>query len=163
MIADFTAIDFETATYERSSICQVGLVRFENGVIVKEFNSLIKPPGNLYYDNLIDVHGITPDDTENAPTFDQIWPEIIEYIKFTDVVAHNGFSFDFQCLDKTLAFYQLEVPQYFKFCTYKIYKNNLAALAKTYGIPLNHHDALSDARACGELFILHLINNDQNG
>lgn len=160
MITDFTAIDFETATYERTSICQIGLVRFENGTIVKEFNSLVKPPNNEYYDNLIDVHGITPEDTENAPTFDQVWPEIKDLIKFKDVVAHNGFSFDFQCLDKTLNFYQLEIPPYNKYCTYKIFKRNLGELAKTYGIPLNHHDALSDARACGELYILHLTSQD---
>lgn len=33
---DFTALDFETATGFRNSICQVGLVRVENGIIVEE-------------------------------------------------------------------------------------------------------------------------------
>lgn len=32
----FTAIDFETAHGKRWSICQVGLVRVENGLITKD-------------------------------------------------------------------------------------------------------------------------------
>jgi DNA polymerase-3 subunit epsilon len=42
----FTAIDFETATAFHP--CSVGIVTVENGVIVDEFVSLIKPPNNLY-------------------------------------------------------------------------------------------------------------------
>jgi DNA polymerase-3 subunit epsilon len=41
----FTAIDFETAIHYP---CSVGIVTVENGVIVDEFVSLIKPPNNLY-------------------------------------------------------------------------------------------------------------------
>lgn len=33
----FTAIDFETAQGKRWSICQVGLVRIENGIIKNQF------------------------------------------------------------------------------------------------------------------------------
>ena len=43
-----------------------------------------------------------------------------------------------------------------KLCTYKIYMANLANLCEEFDIQLNHHDALSDARAYGELFKLHL-------
>ena len=30
----FTAIDFETATGYRNSICQVGLVQIKNGIVI---------------------------------------------------------------------------------------------------------------------------------
>jgi DNA polymerase-3 subunit epsilon len=46
---NFTAIDFETATPEHNSICQIGLVRVENSVIIEKFMSLIKPPRNEYF------------------------------------------------------------------------------------------------------------------
>lgn len=78
------------------------------------------------------------------------------FIEYQNVVALNGFSFDFPVLNKTLEYYGLPTPEYNKFCTYKIYKSNLANLCKEFEIQLNHHDALSDAKACGELFKIHL-------
>jgi len=44
---DFTAIDFETGSGYRNSVCQVGLVRVERGVIVETYSSLIRPPANF--------------------------------------------------------------------------------------------------------------------
>ena len=73
------------------------------------------------------------------------------------MVAHNG-SFDFSCLKHTLEYYQMQEPEYVKHCTYKIYGENLASLCKQHKIPLNHHDALSDARACAKLYLIHLNN-----
>lgn len=152
----FTAIDFETATGYRNSICQVGLVRIENGIIAQEVNILVKPPNNYYWGRFTDIHYISAKDTINAPTFDQIWSQIAPYIENQNVVAHNGFGFDFPVLNKTLEYYGVGVPEYNKFCTYKIYRSNLANLCEKYAIQLNHHDTLSDAKACGELYIRYL-------
>lgn len=152
----FTAIDFETAHGKRWSICQVGLIRVEQGVIAKEINLLVQPPNNFYWDRFVDIHGITPRKTANSPTFDQVWHLIEPYIKEQTVVAHNGMSFDFPVLKETLAFYDMYVPDYDKVCTYRIFKQNLAALCQKHSIPLNHHDALSDARACAALYLIHL-------
>ena len=38
---NFTAIDFETAQGYRWSICQVGLIRVEQGLITNEINGII--------------------------------------------------------------------------------------------------------------------------
>jgi len=59
-------------------------------------------------------------------------------------------------VDKTLEHYGMSAPEYTKYCTYRLYKDNLASLCKEHKIPLNHHDALSDAKACTELFLLYL-------
>jgi len=152
----FTAIDFETAHGKRYSICQVGLVHVENGVITNELSILVQPPHNFYWDWFIDIHGITPEITRNAPTFDKIWHLVEPYIKNQSVVAHNGMSFDFPVLAQTLAYYDMEVPEYEKNCTYRLFGSNLASLCVKYNIPLNHHEALSDARACAALFLMHL-------
>jgi len=152
----FTALDFETAQGYRWSICQVGLVRVENGIITNELNLLVQPPNNYYWDRFIDIHGITPAITSNAPTFDNIWHKVAPFIIGQTVVAHNGLAFDFPVLGKTLEYYGLEEPTYEKRCTYQIYRQNLAALCKSHNITLNHHDALSDARACGELYLKYL-------
>jgi DNA polymerase-3 subunit epsilon len=152
----FTAIDFETAQGYRWSICQVGLVRVENGVITQELDILVQPPDNYYWYNFTKIHGISAKDTLNAPTFNQVWDRIASFIENQNVIAHNGFGFDFPVLNKTLEYYCMPTPDYNKFCTYKIYKSNLANLCQEHNIPLNHHDALSDARACAELYLKYL-------
>ena len=89
MKTNFTAIDFETAHGKRWSICQVGLVRIENGNIVDQLSILVQPPTNFYWDRFIDIHGITPEQTANAPTFDNVWQQLKPFIKNQNVIAHK--------------------------------------------------------------------------
>lgn len=149
----FTAIDFETATGYRNSICQIGLVRVENAITIKEIDLLVQPPGNFYWSQFTEIHGISSKQTITAPVFDQIWQIIEPYIADQNVVAHNGFGFDFPVLEKTLLHFNLPIPNYNKICTYCIYRSNLSNLCKQHKILLNHHDALSDAKACAELYL----------
>lgn len=158
-INTFTAIDFETAQGYRHSICSVGLVKVENGVITKTLDLLVQPPDNYYWYNFTEIHGISADMTEDAPTFDKVWHQIEPFITNQNVVAHNGFSFDFQCLNKTLEYYGLSTVAFTPHCTCNLYgRQGLKDLCKQYNIELNHHDALSDAKACAELFKIHLNN-----
>ena len=154
----FTAIDFETAHGKRWSICQVGLVRVENGITKEKISVLVQPPNNFYWDRFIDIHGITPKETATAKTFDKVWHQIEPFIKNQNLIAHNGFSFDFHCLKQTLEYYDIELPKFTGHCTYKIFGDNLASLCRQYKIPLNHHEALSDAMACAKLYQIHLRN-----
>ena len=48
---DYVAIDFETATSERYSICSVGIVTVTGGIIMEKYFSLIQPPKNEYTKN----------------------------------------------------------------------------------------------------------------
>lgn len=148
----FTAIDFETAQGYRWSICQVGLVRVVNGEVVKKIELLVKPPNNYYWKKFVDIHGISWETTEDAPTFDAVWPVLEPYIRHQEVVAHNG-AFDFTCLRQTLELYQIEMPEFTKHCTYRLYGKSLADLCEIHAIELDHHHALSDALACAELFM----------
>ena len=154
-IANFTAIDFETANGNTSSICQIGLVRVEQGVVVKTIDMLIQPPGNAYHWGNIRVHGIKEKDTVHAPTFDKVWPVIKEFVIDEVMVAHNA-QFDAKCLRDTLKYYNIDVPEFKTQCTVKIFKRNLAFLADKYNIPLTHHNALSDAHACAMLYLKYL-------
>lgn len=153
----FTAIDFETAQGRRWSICQVGLVRVVEGRIVHEISQLVRPPDNFYWPRWSELHGITAQDTVCAPDFAEVWPVIEPFITGQEVVAHNA-SFDLSCLRQTLELYRLPVPHLLGRCTYRIYRKGLAELCHNYGISLDHHHALSDARACAELYRRHLGN-----
>lgn len=153
----FTAIDFETATWNPASICQVGLVRVEEGEITHRLNVLVQPPKNQYFYKNIEVHGIQPHDTEQAPTFDQVWPAMRRFVEDQVVVAHNV-GFDVNCLRSALAYYDLMQPVFEERCTRRIFKRGLSYLSKKYKISLKHHDALSDAHACAQLYLRHLAH-----
>ncbi|MEA9411659.1 3'-5' exonuclease [Flavobacterium sp. PL02] len=157
----FTAIDFETATGYHP--CSVGIVTVENGVIVDEFVTLIKPPNNEYSPFTIRVHGIYPRDTVNAKSFAQVYPEIKKRLENRIVVAHNE-SFDRNVLAKSmelcgLNYEDLNIASRWE-CTVKIYKAKglkpakLSDCCREMKIQLNHHEALSDARACAKLYLL---------
>ena len=120
----FIAIDFETATGNRNSACAVGIVSVENGIITDEYYTLIKPPNNEYFWKNIEVHGINPEDTANAPSFIEIYPEIKKRLQGKVVVAHNE-SFDRSVLQKTMAYYSLDysglnIADRWE-CTYRLY------------------------------------------
>lgn len=161
MITTFTAIDFETAI--RHHICSVGIVTFQNGEIIDEYHALIKPPNNEYNWHNIQVHGITENDTKNSPLFNEIYPEIKKRIYGKTLVAHNE-SFDRSVLSKTMKDYNIDysdlnISEKWE-CTLKIYRAkgyspaNLNACCEIHGIELEHHHALSDARACAKLFLI---------
>lgn len=150
----FTAIDFETA--ERHHICAVGIVTVENGCITDEYYSLIQPPNNKYSPYTIKVHGIYPSDTANSPKFNDIYPEIKKRLQNKIIVAHNE-SFDRNVLKKSMLdngieYSELNVNDKWE-CTYKIFGKKLNLCCKDFDIKLNHHEALSDARACALLYL----------
>lgn len=151
----FTAIDFETANGNPNSICQVGLVRVENSIITKEIELLVRPPRNYYWRSFVDIHGIRPEQTVFSPDFTGIWAQIAPFISGQQVVAHNS-SFDFNCLRETLRYYHLPPARFKGNCTLAIYSKGLAKLCAEHCIELDHHQALSDARACARLFLKHL-------
>lgn len=161
---NFTAIDFETATGYAYSACAVGIVTVEDGIIAEEYYALIQPPRNEYWYRNIMVHGIKPVETLDAPTFEEIYPELHKRLKGRKVVAHNE-AFDRNVLMKSMGWYnlyygELELADRWE-CTCKIYRAkgykpaNLKACSDRNGIALNHHEALSDARACAKLYLLH--------
>ncbi|HBE01977.1 MAG TPA: exonuclease [Spirochaetia bacterium] len=154
-MCNFTALDFETASGYRNSICQIGLVTVRNSCIKEKKTWLCRPPENFYWNNFTEIHGISAEMTKNEPSFAKIWPEMEKYISGCNVVAHNGFAFDFICLEQTLACYSLAMPKYTGYDTYRIYGMGLADCCLEYNIELNHHNALSDAMACARLFMMH--------
>jgi DNA polymerase-3 subunit epsilon len=157
-MSTFTALDFETATGKRSSICQVGLTIVENCKIVDRISYLVRPPGNSYLSVNIGIHGITPAMTENEESFDKVYLKIKDYIVGKKVVAHNA-SFEIDCLDKALKFYMIPVPKNILwFCTYKIFKTNLSLACAMNGIVYkNPHSGAGDSEACALLMIKDIL------
>ena len=78
---DFAAIDFETANECRCSVCSVGVVIVRNGEIVDSFYSLIHPEPEYYQWFCQQVHGLSEEDTEDAPVFPYVWEKIAPKIE----------------------------------------------------------------------------------
>ena len=159
---NFTAIDFETATGARNSACSVGIVTVRGGVIVDRYHTLIRPPGNVYNWHNTQVHGITAQQTENAASFASLFPEIEQRLEGHSLVAHNA-PFDRAVLVSCLQAAGFDPTDYAQRdhweCTLKLYRAKgykpcrLSDCCSALEIPLKHHDALSDAVACAELYL----------
>lgn len=161
---NLVAIDFETATGNRNSACAVGIVTIENGQITDEYHTLIQPPNNEYNWHNIQVHGITQSDTRNALTFTEIYPEIKKRLQGKIIVAHNE-SFDRSVLQKIMSennlnYSELNIAERWE-CTMKLCRANdkypsgkLDECCIIDNIKLQHHEALSDARACAQLYLM---------
>lgn len=155
-MTDFAAIDVETANYNRSSICSIGVVIVRNGEIVDSFYSLVQPEPNYYTYHNTAVHGLTHNDTDNAPVFSEVWEQIAPLIEGLPLVAHNS-PFDQSCLKATFKVYQMDYPDYDFYNTLTLARRKLPQLpnhqlrtvAEACGYDLKkHHHALADAEAC---------------
>ena len=113
---DFAAIDFETANYQRSSVCSVGVIIVRGGRIADRFYSLIKPEPEYHEYGCTMVHGLTEADTHTAPLFPEVWAEIEPKINGLPLVAHNK-AFDENCLKAVFRTYQMDYPDYEFHCT----------------------------------------------
>ena len=78
---DFAAIDFETANGKRTSVCSVGVVVVRGGEVTDSFYSLIRPRPNFYSRFTTAIHGLTYDDTAEAPDFETVWKQIAPRIE----------------------------------------------------------------------------------
>ena len=164
---NFVSIDFETANYERTSACSIGIVIVQNGEITHTEHHLIRPYPDYYLSQNTQIHGLTSNDTVDAPSFEELWPRIAKYFQNTLVVAHNA-SFDISVLRATLSHYNIGYPIFNYYCTLRLAKFAIPSLAN-HKLPtvckaveakhmLKHHDALSDAIGCAEI-LTHLILN----
>jgi DNA polymerase-3 subunit epsilon len=156
----FTAIDFETANASRASACAVGLALVENGEIVGQFHQLIRPDPLVFDPFNVSIHGITPADVADAPTFAELWPSLLKAVS-GPLIAHNA-SFDMSVLRYALAESGIPYPETDYFCTRVIAKltwpNQLTYaldhMAELLDITFQHHDAAEDALACA-MIALH--------
>lgn len=151
------AIDFETANRSMASVCAVGIAVMEDGVIEEPFYTLIRPAENVSgFDPFnIQIHGITPEMAAEAPDFAEVYEKMRPYLKDAVVAAHNA-RFDMTCLKETCLNNGLPVPTLHYFDTVSLSRrlypelrhHRLNDMCSFLHIPLNHHNAASDAYGC---------------
>ena len=154
---DFAAIDFETANFERTSICSIGVVIVQGGVITERLYALVRPAPNYYNERFTrEIHGLSRKDTDGAGEFPAVWAAFAPKLAELPLVAHNS-PFDEGCLRAAHEFYSLPYPPYEFHCTCRASRrafrelpnHQLHTVSRHCGYELtNHHNAIADAEAC---------------
>jgi DNA helicase-2/ATP-dependent DNA helicase PcrA len=156
---DFTAFDLETTGLDtkKCEIVEIAAVRVRDGRPVAEFHKYVKPripiePGATA------IHQVDAAKVENAPFFEQVWPEFRDFCGDDVIVAHNGEDFDFPVIRRmakgmpgvtTLATYD-SMPLAYEITPTS---HKLENLARDYGIPTGRsHSAIDDARTLAGVF-----------
>ena len=156
----FIAIDFETASNQADSACQIGLVVVEDGEIIAEHESLIRPPRLYFSPQCIAVHGIRPADVKDAPSWDAVWEEYAELFEAFPIIAHNA-GFDLNVLTSCMATYGIACPYLEYNCTRLVGRRAwpgrasyaLKSLADNLQLTFQHHNALEDSRICAKILL----------
>lgn len=165
----FVAIDVETANPKVGSICQIGLVKFQNGEVISLLEKLLDPED--YFDDFNSyIHGISENDVKGRETFKDAYNTIVDFIGDNAVVSHSGF--DKASLLQACLKYDLPIinviwidsakvaRRTWDFCRDKGY--GLKKLCRKFKIELDHHDALSDAKAAGIIFCKAMTDTGMN-
>lgn len=157
---DFIALDVETANPNLASICQIGIVEFQNSQVVNQREWLVDPE-DYFYDMNVHVHGIHEVDVRGQPTWQNLYPAISECLSGRVVVSHT--TFDRTSLSRACHKYQMPRIE----CSWvdsarvvrKVWSafshsgHGLSNVAAELGIPFRHHNAKEDARTAGEIMI----------
>ena len=154
----YVAFDVETPNYKNDRMSAIGIVVLEDGEQTTHFYSLVNPEEPFDSFN-IQLTGITPRMVQDQPTFPVLWELLQPLLDRGVLCAHNA-SFDLGVLGKCLRDYGLVwKPTGAYVCTCQIGRqllpdapnHRLNTLAEQLGLPLQHHNALSDTRACAGL------------
>ena len=161
---DFVAIDVEYANSEQD-ICQVGIAEVRNLEVVNTWSWLIQPPGNIYEEQYIRTHHVTPEMTASVGDFDVAWQEIQPILlNYTQYWAHNAASTELPVLCKNLKsdYDWLDIHD-----SRDLYQrpdcepnkgNTLELCCRALGIKFDekqHHGAEYDALKCAEIVIAY--------
>lgn len=164
---DFVAIDVEYAD-RAQHICQFGLAVVRDLKVVESRFWNIQPPANRYEQQYTNTHHLTAADTLHAPTFEQAWPEIYEYLRGESLWAHNAASVEHPVINKNLACCDADFePVRWINDSRDLYQrpdcpdgsgNGLQQCCMALDIPFDeslHHGAEYDAVKCAEIIIAY--------
>lgn len=164
---NFFSIDVETANPDFSSICQIGLVKFKEGLIDEKWKSLVDPE-DFFDPTNISIHGIQETDVEGSPKFPEVYNRLTKKLANEILVCHT--HFDRVAFSQAIEKYSLEPPTWTWLDSAKVVRRTweqfsqrgygLKNVATFLNIDFEHHDALEDARAAGKILINAIEETD---
>ena len=156
----FAALDIETANSDVSSICSMGIAIFDQTGVIYEWYSLIN--SGTHFDGInISIHGIEPDDVINAPRLRDVAIRIWRSLDGAVVVTHT--HFDRTSIKKVSQNLGIEAPNCQWLDSSTVARRTwpsigdrgygLKDVCKIIGYKFDHHHALEDAKAAGQIII----------
>lgn len=161
MSTRFAAIDIETANADFASICQVGVVTFDDGRVVDEWQSLVNPEDCFDSVN-VSIHGIREDMVALAPTLPQLHETVIAKLRGHLVVCHT--AFDRVSLKRACERCALACPDVIWLDSARVARRawpdlkarggyGLRTLAQVLSVSFTAHVAVEDARTAGWIVV----------
>lgn len=156
----YIAFDVETPNYLNDRMSAIGITVIDSGVIVDDFYSLVNPEEQFNYFN-VQLTGITPEMVADKPTFSELWTELEPLMSTGILIAHNA-PFDMRVLAQCLGAYGIDWQPFATYactcamgraCYPELSNHKLNTLCAYLDLNLDHHNAGSDSRACGELLL----------
>ncbi|MDO4698690.1 MAG: DNA polymerase III subunit epsilon [Pasteurellaceae bacterium] len=162
-----TGMNFNGAPHIGHNIIEIGAVEVINRRLTgRTYHVYIKPPRNVD-EEAVKVHGITDEMLADKPTFAEIAPEFLAFIKGAELIIHNA-PFDVGFIDHEFSFLPENTAKVAEMCQVtdslqlarKIYpgkRNNLDALCDRLGIDNSKralHGALLDAEILADVFLM---------
>lgn len=161
----FVVFDIETTGLnpKNDNIIEIGAVKISNRKVIDSFSTFVhidkKLPGKI-----IELTSITDDMLQGQPEIDEALPAFLDFAKECVLVAHNA-KFDLGFIKekaKVLSIENYNPPvldtlELSKALIKDVKNHRLNTLTKKLGINLiNHHRAVDDANATGQLLIILL-------
>lgn len=167
--AIFCVVDFETTglNYLKDKIIEIGCVKIENLKITKKFNKIVNPLVEIKT-KITKLTGITNDMLQEAPVFEDVLPDFLNFIQNGIWVEHSNNWFDFNFFinstnfcGEILKLNTLEVAR--RFLNLENYKLQNVAHALQINFSNNNlHNALEDAILTANVFLklVELLKNN---
>ena len=163
-------LDFETANSSLASACSLGLLVIDEGEIREEWVSLIQPhPAYDTFDPFnISIHHITKDMVKDAPSFDELYGELLDKFEGSILMAHNA-QFDMSVLKELIHSYGLK-NHHFSYidsleiarkCYPQLRNHKLNTVCDYLEVNLNHHEALSDAKGSAMIALYSMMDVEE--
>ena len=157
---EFLVLDFETACRDNSSICQAGLVEFNNGEIITHIDEYINPQCEFDMDSpyYYNKHGISANVVKDALTFGKFYPKLKKLIQNKIVFNHN--MSDKKFFEAACSLYSLEIFEVQWLNSLTLVKrawkdleggHSIENLAKYLQIKYIPHNAASDCYATAKI------------
>ncbi len=171
VLDDFVVFDIETTglSARNDKITEIGAVKIKNGIIIDKFEQLINP-GIPIPSNITSLTGITDDMVADMPKIEDVLPEFLNFIGNSILVAHNA-SFDVGFIREACNHMKINLNNAVLdtlelsralFPNLKSHKLNI--IAKFLNVELiNHHRAVDDAKATGDILIKMLDILEEKG
>lgn len=160
---DLIFIDVETTGLNvmRDRIVQIAMIKYpKDGREPLELEMLINP-GIPISEESMKVHGISPSDLKNKPTFIQVSDKLYEFIGNADLAGYNSNRFDIPMLMEEFARagYDFDIENRKLIDIQRLfYKMEPRTLSAAYKFYLNKemenaHNALADVKATAEILL----------